>query len=66
MSQRTRLLSDKQISEIKKGFQRWDPRMSPMEIALVERFEYLKKEYDMKMDWDQWLIHIGVTSKIKL
>ena len=61
---RTRLLSDKQISEIKKGSQRWDPRMSPMEIALVERFEYLKKERDMKMDWDQWLNHIEVKSSL--
>ena len=34
---------------------------TPLEQALVERFEFLKRARDMKMDWKEWLEHIGVT-----
>ena len=31
------------------------------EHALIERYEYLKKVRNMPMDWDEWLLYIGVT-----
>ena len=33
---------------------------TPAEEALLERFEYLKAVRKMKMDFMEWLDHIGV------
>ena len=38
---------------------------TPLEQALVERFEFLKTVRNMEMDWKEWLEHIGVTMEVE-
>tara|TARA_R100000329_G_C7592809_1_gene210204 strand:+ start:795 stop:938 length:144 start_codon:yes stop_codon:yes gene_type:complete len=34
---------------------------TPLEQALVERYQFLKTVRNMEMNWKEWLEHIGVT-----
>ena len=38
----------------------WVPK-TPLEKALLERFQFIKTARNMKMNWSEWLEHIGVT-----
>ena len=37
---------------------------TPAEEALLERFEFLKTARNMKMNFKEWLNHIGATLEI--
>ena len=33
-------------------------KLTPFQLALIERYEFLKEERGMQMNFDQWIDHI--------